>query len=286
MLKVLKFLPFYGLAILPFPLLYLVSDFVFVLVFYIVRYRRNVVWTNLSNSFPNRSDHDLRTIERDFYRHFCDLFLESFKLLTISEKEIQKRAVVKNPELIKQLEEENKRVIWYMSHMGNWEWFTSFTSRMKYEVLTLYKRQSSSYFDDLILLMRSRFGSTMVPMKLGYRVLIKMLNEQTHVGCCIIGDQTPTFKKSRVHWTTFLNQETPFIMGAEEMARRTDQVLLFPIVSKPARGHYLVEYQKMDADPAIQGDITESYARMLEKSIRANPSIWLWTHRRWKKKRK
>ena len=167
MLYFVKYAPFYLISWIPFPVLYLLSDVSFYGVYYLVRYRREVVRENLVKSFPQKNRNEILSIEKAFYRHFCDLFFETFKLLTISDKEIRRRAKVKNPELVEQLESGNKKLIWYMSHMGNWEWFTSFSSRMNYEVITLYKRQSNRYFDDLLIKLRSRFGSTMVPMKLG-----------------------------------------------------------------------------------------------------------------------
>lgn len=219
-------------------------------------------------------------VEKGFYQHFCDMFLETFKLLTISEESIRRRARVTNPELIKKLQNEDAKIIWYTAHMGNWEWFTSFTSRMDYEVLTLYKPQSNKYFDELIKILRERFGSILTPMKSGYRALSKLENETNYPGVCIIGDQYPGSSKSTAKWIDFLNQETAFLTGAEEIALRRNYRILFPIVSKPSRGFYEVTYQEISSK-----DATVTYAKLLEDSIMNQPQIWLWSHKRWKDRR-
>ncbi len=283
--KVLRFAPFYIISLIPLRVLYVFSDFLYLITYYIVRYRRLVTWQNLRKSFPEKDDKQLRRIERGFYKHFCDLFFETIKLLTISPHQIESRAKVMNPEILDRSEKEGRPVIWYMSHMGNWEWFTSFADRMSYSLITFYKPQSNKYFNDLLLLIRSRFGSEMVPSNSGFRYLLSASQKSALTGCCIIGDQKPNYSKSTTYSTDFLNQSTEFLTGAEEIGRKLKADILFPKVSKPRRGFYEVTYIPISQEES-KGAVTESYAKMLEAAIREYPHIWLWSHRRWKKRKR
>ncbi len=282
----IKFAPFYLLSLLPFPFLYMLSDLCYLLIYRVIRYRRAVVRNNLINAFPEKDLKDTIRIERKFYRHFCDLFLESLKLLTISGSELKKHLNIINLEQLNQYADQKRNVVLLTSHLGNWEWFTGVVGMSELDVLAFYKPLRNKYFDELIYLMRSRFGCMLEEWKIAYLRLRKLIDSKRLIATCIVGDQGPR-KDTGVYWTTFLNQDTPFMTGAEVIARQTGQKTLFIKVSQPHRGFYDVEFIEINYNEVDSGkwEIIERYARLLEQSILETPHLWLWSHRRWKLKR-
>lgn len=282
-MKSLKFLPLYALSVIPFPILYLLSDLTYGVLYYGIKYRRAVVRANLKSSFPDKSEQEIQQIEKKFYRHFCDMSFESIKALTISKKTMKKRVRIKNKVLVNELFRQKRHVLLYTAHYGNWEWLSFLPVLIPYEIKTFYRQLSSSYFDEIMLKLRSRLGAECIESNNGYKAMYKYHRSEQLTMTCLIGDQCPT-RKSAMHWVSFLNQDTAFFTGPDRIARKFDQAVLFPSMKKIKRGYYEVEFVEIEPDPvqSTQDAIVDKYAHVLEHSIREMPELWLWSHRRWK----
>lgn len=278
-----KFLPFYAISILPMWALYVISDIISFLIYHVVGYRKKMVFHNLRNSFPLKSEIEIKQIAKDFYRHFCDIVLESFKRLTIGTTAIKKRLLIKNPELIQQYVDEERSILMYTGHQGNWEWLVFLPLMFPYSSNTFYKPIKNKYFEELFKNMRERFGVKCVESDKGFRTIIDNHQRKVLTLNCMIGDQSPT-KKSAKYWYKFLNQETAFFVGADKIAKKTDQVVIFPFFKKLRRGYYELEFRIIEDHPQIRNnfEILEKYAQHLEQAIISAPELWLWSHRRWK----
>lgn len=280
----LKFLPFYIVSKLPFPVLYVISDVLFIVTYYFIRYRRAVVDDNLKNAFPEKSSSEINQIRIDFYKNFCDLFLEVNKSMGMNKKSIAKRYKILNPELVENYYNENRSITLYSGHMDNWEWFCFLPINIPHRCIAFYQKQSSSYFNELSMIVRSNYGVECVESTGGFRALSKLNQEGNPFMSFIIGDQSPAKVTANTHWTTFLNRETAFLSGSERIAKRLNHVLLYPRVRKPKRGHYEIEFEVIceDSDKLENGDLINAYASLLEANIKSSPSLWLWSHNRWK----
>lgn len=288
-MKAILFYLFYSIAwfisILPFRLLYLFSDFLFVLVFYIIKYRKKVAIENLKNSFPEKSHEEIMSICKKFYRYFCDFIVENIKSFTISEKELEKRMQIKNGEYFSEAFEKGKNIIFVSGHYGNWEWTIRLPKEFEHKMLVLYHPLENKYFDRLITKTRTKYGAVMVPMKETYNIVLEHYRNNILTATWFIADQRP--RKTYPFWTTFLNQETAVYLGAEKLARKTNAVFLFMNVKKIRRGYYITELTKLydDSSKTTEHEITLAHTKLLEKIIKETPEYWLWTHKRWKHKR-
>lgn len=280
-------LPFvYLLSALPFPLLYLLSDGLYFILYHVTGHRKKVVFTNLKNSFPEKTTAELIIIQKRFYRYFCDLLLETFKTLTISRENMLKRCSIDpNAEILfEQLAASNKSIIIVMGHKGNWEWAgNTFSLCCKHQLYVIYHPLDNKYFNGLICKMRERFGTKLIPMKETFRDMIKNRHELS--ATAFIADQSPN--PATAHWMNFLNQDTPVFMGTEKIAQKIKYPIVFVTVKKLTRGYYTLMAELLQSPPYIgsEGDITETHTRKLEADIIAQPETWLWTHKRWKRKR-
>lgn len=278
----------FGISKLPFFILFGISDFFFILVYYIIRYRRKVVSLNLKNSFPEKSENELALIQKKFYKHFCDLILEVLKTLTISKKEFNERCVYSPNahKIFDHYEKLNKGFICVSSHCGNWEW-TSIGHQIYFKTIItgIYHPLSNVFFDKLIYEMRSRFGGNMVPMNLTLREILEQKRKGIVSNLGLIADQTPPAESA--YWTTFLNQDTPVFNGVEKIAKKFNYPVVFISMHKLARGKYIVDADVLVDSPANtkEGEISEIHTKFLEQKILEQPEFWLWTHRRWKHKR-
>ena len=275
-------------AVLPMRALYVLSDLLYVLVYYVVRYRVKVTRQNLDASFPGLAVAERRRLERRFYRHFTDYVVETIKLAAISKEELMSRAKLLNPELIDQLQDEgHPLLILMMGHYGNWEWFTGSTFFFKQTRLyQIYRPLSSQAFDRLFIDLRTRFGSLGIAKNDVVREMLRLKQSKERALSIFIADQTPS--KANLHyWTDFMRQDTPFFTGAERLARKLNVPVVFCDVRQEARGRYTVEFKLIAEQPKSTPEfyITEQYARLMEQTILRDPANWLWTHRRWKHKR-
>jgi KDO2-lipid IV(A) lauroyltransferase len=280
-------LPFlYLISLLPFPVFYLFSDFIYFLLYRVVGYRKKVVFDNLKNSFPEKSHYELKKIEKDFYRYLCDLFLETIKTLTISRSEAVKRCKfnAKTTLLFNELANKNQSCIIVMGHYGNWEWAgNSFSLQCKQQLYVIYHPLSNKYFDKLMYDLRTRFGTKLYAMKDTMREMIRNKNEVN--ATAFIADQTPS--PDSAYWTTFMNQDTPVFWGTEKIAQKLNYPIVYITIKKIKRGYYEVDSELLINEPknTSLGEISELHTRKLESDIITQPSIWLWSHRRWKHKK-
>ncbi len=278
-------LPFiYLLSVLPFWIMYRISDFMYFILYYIIRYRREVVYKNLRKSFPEKSDEDLIKLSKKFYAYLCDLTLEALKKLTMTEAQTLKHIKFKDTTVLDKLYAENKSIILLMGHYGNWEWAGSaFTLQSKYQLYVIYQPLSNKHFENLMVKTRTMFGTKLIKVNATLRDMIALKNTMT--ATAFIADQTPPPESA--YWTSFLNQETPVFTGAEKIGKKLDFPIVFINIDRIRRGYYeitaelLVEHPKETAE----NEISELFIQRLEQEIHRKPEIWLWSHKRWKHKR-
>ncbi len=280
-------LPFlYLISLLPFPILYLVSDGLYVILYYVIGYRKEIVLQNLRKSFPDKTDAEIKKIRKDFYHYLCDLFLETFKTLTISKTAMLKHCSIQ-PETLKlfnKYADENRSIIFVSGHFGNWEWGgNSFSLLCKHRLYVIYHPLSNKYFNGLIYRMRTRFGTGLIAMKDTFREMASKRNELN--ATAFIADQTPS--PEGAFWTKFLNQDTPVFKGTEKIAQRFNYPVIFGRVTRIKRGYYEISAELLFENPAntMPDEISKAHTSVLENDIMAQPEIWLWSHRRWKHKK-
>ncbi len=275
-------------ALLPMRLLYVLSDILYLIIYWVIRYRVPVVRKNLKSSFPDKSEEELKQLEKAFYHHFADYIVETLKLAHISLQELQKRAYVQNPKLIdKLMDNGHPCCLFLMGHYGNWEWYSGSNSRFKEARLyQIYRPLNNKAVDKIFIHLRTKFGSSGIPKNDTGREVVRLVRNKVRSGVVFLADQTPS--PSNLHyWTNFLNQDTSVLTGAERLARKLNTPVVFLDVQMVKRGYYTLEIQLIAENPKETPEnwITEEYARRLEKSILRKPEGWLWTHKRWKYKR-
>lgn len=278
----------YSFSVLPFWILFRISDFFYVLVYYVFGYRKKVVIENLQKSFPEKSEAEINKIARQFYSHFCDTIFETLKTITISKSSFKKHLSFTQQAvaIFDHYEKEKRGFICVLGHSGNWEW-NAIGHEVYFNVpLTgVYHPLSNKAVDELIYKMRTRFGGNMVAMKNTYREIIAQKKNGIVSNLGLISDQTPPPESA--YWTTFLNQDTPVFYGTEKIAKKFNYPVVFMHMKKISRGRYIIDGELLTDAPAelADGVITEMHTQLLEKKIREQPYAWLWSHRRWKHKR-
>jgi KDO2-lipid IV(A) lauroyltransferase len=278
-------LPIYILVLLPFPLYYLLSDFLFALGYYAIGYRKKVIQQNLRNAFPQKTEQEIIAIGKKYFAFMVDMFLETFKLLVMSPKQIKKRFIFKNTEILDPFLAQNQSLIFVLGHYGNWEWCgQSFHIQQKYQEDVLYHPLSNKFFDWLTAKLRSRFGMGLIPMQVSIKEMIR--RKELLTATAFLSDQTPS-NKDASHWMPFLNQDTPVFLGTEKIAKKLNRPVIFVHIKRSKRGYYEGTFTLITDKPKDTPDnwITEQHTQLLEKDIIATPELWLWSHRRWKHKR-
>ena len=288
-MKILYYLTYAVLwlfSLLPMWVHYLISDGIYVIVYHLVGYRKKLVRKNLTDSFPEKSEAEIIRIEKDFYRWFCDYFVETIKLLTISRQELRRRMVFKGAELVNKLTENGQSCAVYLGHYCNWEWITSLPLWVtpKAQCGQIYHVLENSEFDKLFLKLRQRMGAVCIPMAETLRKLAEYRQQRQPVVIGYISDQVP-FWNNIHHWCPFLNHDTPVLTGTERLARSAGHAVFYIDVERPKRGYYVAEFKLIARDPKQTEDyqLTDAYFTLLEASIRRAPQFWLWTHNRWKR---
>ncbi|MRR19091.1 hypothetical protein EG827_02765 [bacterium] len=276
----------YVITLLPLRVLYLISDLFYVLVYHVSGYRRRVVEQNLRNAFPEKTPEELRKIEKEFYRHLCDVIVETLKITHMSSEAISRRFDTGDMSVVDRLYREGRDIVALCSHYNNWEWYAALQPATPYKTLTVYKPLKNKYFDRFILKLRTKYGLTTTPMENILRELVRNRKENIRTMSGFIADQTPP-RGDNSYWTTFLNQETGFFRGAEKIAVKYDIPVVFVNLVKTGRGYYKMEFQVITEHPQDEAPdfITSRYAELLEGVIRSKPEYWLWSHRRWKYKK-
>lgn len=282
---------FYGftwlLAQLPMVITHGLADISFIILYYIVRYRRKVVRKNLTNSFPNKSLLEIKKIERKFYRHLSDLFYESFYLLHASTKRAVKRCKFNNPEIFHKLYAEGKSAILVSGHYGNWEMYAQIGNKVKHASLGVYKPLTNKYFEVLMNNARKRFGGIPVPMVDTLRAILDCKQKGKPFLLGLVSDQTPPSNQIQ-YWTHFLNQDTAVYLGIEKIAQKFDLPIYYCSMQKIKRGKYEIDFELLTDCPKSfdQYELTKLHTKRLERQIQEKPEYWLWSHKRWKRKRK
>jgi len=273
-------------TLLPLPVLYIFSDLLYLVLYYIVSYRRKVVADNLKNSFPEKTDEERKTIEKKFYRHLADIIIETFKITHMTKANQIKRFTYSNLEIIDKLREEKRDIIAILGHYNNWEWATLLPYYLKYKSIIIYKPLQNKYFNNFVNKQRSKFGIVLTPTSLVLREIINYRNNGINTVSVFISDQIPS-KGDIKYWTTFLNQDTAVFTGAGKIASKYDMAIVFFHVQKIKRGYYNLDMELLyDHTAGLSEDaITETHVRRLEEIIREKPENWIWSHRRWKHKK-
>ena len=279
------------LALLPFRILYFISDFFYFILYNIIRYRRKLVRINLTNAFPEKTQMEILKIEKDFYRKFCDYFVETIKLLHISDPQIKKHIVFENKELVQYYVDKKQSVVMLLGHYGNWEWIPSITLHFKYDQNTIfgqiYRPLKNKTSDRFFLRLRNRFNAVNLTKHSVYRDIINLSKENKNWILGFMSDQKPSGNQVP-YIMQFLNQETPVLAGTEKIAKHTGAAVLYFDITCLKRGYYEVKLILISDNPAqtSEFEITEKYIHLLEKTILRNPAAYLWTHNRWRIKTK
>lgn len=276
------------LAKLPLCVLYLFSDIAFPFIYFIIRYRRRLVRENLRCSFPEKNEKEIIRIEKAFYHNLCDVFIEAFKCLNISDEEMRRRVEVLNCELPEQIASEGKNIFMLLGHCGCWEWYQEVCVRYKNPKKggEIYKHIKNKYFSSLMHEIRSRWDTEQIEMMQTVRTLLKWHAEGESFLCGFIQDQGTHGPKVKAN-TTFLSQTTYIVPGAEEIAKKVNAELVYLDVEKTSRGHYRLTFREMavlEKDKNLPYPLSALFYHMLEKTIRRQPEIWLWSHNRWNKR--
>ena len=275
------------ISILPFRVLYFLSDLFYVLLYYIIGYRKKVVSKNLALVFPKKSKKEIKTIEKAFYKHLCDMFLEMIKTMSISNTELNKRFNIVNAEELKRLESLNKSVIIMFGHYASWEWAIELQNHINFEGYAVYKKLANPYFDRLVRNIRSKFKTTLISTK----ETINTINENENKGVksviAFLSDQSPRLSKE-VYWGDFMGVKVPCFTGAERLAKKLDLNIAFFKVKKLRRGFYQAEVVTLAENPKDYPDykLTDIFLREVEKQIQEAPEYYFWTHKRWKHHKK
>lgn len=275
-------------ALLPFKILYLYADILSFILYRIIRYRRRLVRKNISLSFPDKTEAEVIRIEKEFYRHFCDYTVETLKILHISDKEIKKRMKFTNMEALQPYFEREDSFVMTLGHYGNWEWISSIRFLVPEDIYggQIYRKLKNEAFNKLLYNMRSRFGVANIEKNDTLRTIVNTRKSGKRLMIGFIADQKPS-RNNMHYWTTFLNQETSVLTGPERIACQTNSVVFYVDIEKIKRGYYEAKIIIISDNPksTAEYEITEKYIRLMEETIKREPSNWLWTHNRWKYKR-
>lgn len=283
--KLLFYLVILPISKLPFGVLYLISDFLYLVLYKVIGYRTKVVRANLENSFPDKSGAEIKELEAKFYSHLCDLVVESLKAFSISLEDAKKRMKDRNIEVVNQYHKQGRQVVLVGGHYGNWELFAiTIGATTEHETIALYTPLKNKFINEKITESRSKYGLGMLSIK---EIKSKLTDINSGLYAIIFGaDQSPR-KTQRAYWMKFLNQETGVQFGTEKFAKEFNAVVIFTNIYKVKRGYYELQYDVITEQPNEEelGYISKTHTQMLEKVIQAQPEYWLWSHKRWKHKR-
>ncbi|WP_165750219.1 lysophospholipid acyltransferase family protein [Cellulophaga sp. Z1A5H] len=271
---------------LPYKPFYWLSDFVFFLVYTIFGYRKKVVYSNLKLVFPEKDEKELLKIQRKFYSHLIDTFMEMIKTMELSKAEVKKRYDVVNLEVLRDIEK-NKSVLIVCSHYANWEWNVSINNYVESEGYAVYQKIANKYFDQWIRKVRARWNTTLITQEETVKTVVRNVRDNVRSAYGMVSDQSPQVHRAP-YWTEFMGIKVPVFSGAETMARKMDLAVVFLKVSKVKRGYYKAEFIPITTagKSTKEHEITDTFLRLTEEQIRERPEYYLWTHRRWKHRNK
>ncbi len=272
------------LSRLPLFILYQISNLGCFILYYVIGYRKKVVFDNLTQCFPEKPSAEIKNIAKKAYRNLTDVAVEVIKGKTISQNDFAKRVQLRNEELLIDYLKKGQSVLVLTSHYGNWEWtITATATHLSRSVYGVYRPLAQPFFDSLMLNIRSRFGGRPIPEKTAFREIVGIKDPKV-IG--IIADQTPNQSQKQA-WFPFLGRDTNFFVGTEKIAQLLNYPVLFAAMRRVKRGFYTLSFELLKEPPYHPDsyEITEKYAKALERLITEYPANWLWSHKRWKHKR-
>lgn len=275
------------ISILPFRIIYIFSDILYVFLYHIIGYRKKTVKDNLKLVFPDKTEKARNLITKKFYHHLCDMIFESIKSMSISEKEMKKRFTFTNIEALQTIEDQNRSIILMCAHYASWEWIFIIQTYVKHEGYGIYKRLKNKHFDKLVKRIRARYNTYLITTKQTIETLTELKKNGRLFTAGFASDQSPKAGKA-YHWQKFLGITVPWYTGAEMIAKRLDVPVVFFKVKKVKRGYYQTTFETVTMQPNEFKDyeITDRFAKFVEKQIQEAPEYYLWTHKRWKHKDK
>ncbi len=268
---------------LPLKILYIFSDCTFFLIYYIAGYRKKVVLENLKNSFPQKTDEELRKIRKKFFLNFSDYIVETFKSFTISSRELRVRVQHINQDIFHEAKAERKNVILLSGHVFNWEWFNALSTIVPQEnCYPVYRKVQSSFWEEKIKSIRNRFGNHAIEAREVIRHIFRNSNDGNSV-YMFVADQTPHAGEISFG-LNFLNQKTPAFIGYDKLSTRMDLIFVYCDMKKVKRGFYQINYYRIypDGEKFVEHEVVKKFHKLLENTIIKRPDNYLWSHRRWK----
>ena len=274
------------ISMLPFRILYIVSDGVYLLTYYIIGYRKKTVRENLALALPHLSEKERLVIEKKSFRHMCDVFLEMIKTLTISKSEMDKRYVFNNLEVYSDLEKKEKSIALLCAHYASYEWAVSLNSKANFESYAIYKKINNQYFDKLVRDIRSKFKATLITTKETIPVMASNFRSKKLGVYGLVSDQSPKLG-GFFHWNKFMGIEVPIHTGGEMLAKKYDMNVIFLRTKKVKRGYYEATFEVLsdNAKEVPNYEITDQFLKLVEEQIYEQPEFYLWSHKRWKHRR-
>ncbi len=270
------------ISILPYRLFYAFSDLVFFVLYRLIGYRKKVVYENLRLVFPEKTHEEIVQIQYDFYKHMCDMFLETVKSMNLTKEAVKKRYHIVNIEVLRDILKD-KSVFLVCSHYANWEWNVSINNYVDAKGYAVYQKIGNAFFDAFIKKVRTRWNTTLITQQQTVKTVMR--NQEQHIRSCygMVSDQSPQAHLA-TYWSDFMGVRVPIFNGAESMARKLDMAVVFIKVSKVKRGYYQAEFIPIttSAKSTRQHEITDTFLRLTEQQIREKPAHYLWTHKRWK----
>lgn len=274
------------LSVLPFGVLHALSSFLYFVFYYLIGYRKEVVRENIRRSFPEKTEAEQKAIAKKFFKHLCDVFVESLKIFTISKANLAKHITCPNPEVLDRYFEQGKNVIIAVGHYNSWEFMlTGFNTFIKHKAVVIYQPLRNTFFDKKLRDARSERGTLMLPAK-EVKTFFSKQSKDLYATVFAIDQSPPNPEKS--YWMNFLHQDTPVLFGTEKYAKDFNQPVVYARLNKIKRGYYQLEFVEVVSNPVATayGEITEKVTKLLENDINSKPEFWLWSHKRWKHKRK
>jgi len=274
------------ISILPHRLFYAFSDIAFFFVYHVFGYRRKVVQDNLNLVFPEKTKKEIARIEKEFYKHLCDTFLEMVKSMNLSKEDVFKKYQVVNPEVLLEIEKERSIII-LCAHYANWEWNVSINNYVNSKGYAVYQQVNNSYFDAFIRKVRARWNTTLITQGQTAKTVIQNYRNNVRATYGMVSDQSPQAHRAH-YWSKFMGIQVPIFNGGEALARKTGLAVVFLKVSKVKRGYYKAELIPiaLDGKETEEHEITNKFLRLTEAQIREKPEYYLWTHKRWKHRNK
>ncbi len=276
------------LSRIPLSVLYVIADLVYFLLYYIIRYRKKVVFKNLRNSFPEKSENEIKKIAIRFYHHLSDIFMENIALIRMKPEKVKKMIDFESCiQIATDIFNQDKHIIIVTAHYNNWEYYLVLPLLSPHKTLGIYKPLNNKNYDKEFFNMRTKFGALPVSMNDSFRTILQYDKNKVYTTIGLIADQRPP-RTSSNYWTIFLNQDASIFLGPEKIAKKIKATLVFTYLEKVKRGKYKMIFDHIIENPSQYNEfeITEKYIRWVEKIIKDKPEYYLWSHNRWKNKRK